>query len=110
MLAGIALAASCSSVPIVHYADDGGSSGTPDGSSGDGAPDTGSSSGQPDWSCPDKPPPSGSGSVCCGNRLCFKCTDSDCSKCDQAGCGGSMSDGCCRKNQVQLMCKAYTEC
>jgi hypothetical protein len=112
-----ALALACSSVPDVHFVDGdaaaSSSSGSTDSGAGDAAKDAAgagdSGSGLPDWSCPSKPPPAGEG-VCCGTRLCFKCTQADCGKCEQAGCAGTLSAACCPKNPVQMTCKAYPDC
>lgn len=103
---GLTLALACSSVPDITFVD--GGDGTSSSSSGDSGTEGGPS--LPDWSCPNKPPPANSGSVCCGNRLCIKCTASDCAKCEQEGCGGTLNAACCRKNPVQLQCKAYPDC
>lgn len=106
----------CSSVPDVQFVDAG--DGAASSSSSSGSVDSGADAGRdaavdgattPDWSCPTKPPPATEG-VCCGNRLCLKCTQSDCTKCEQAGCAGTLNAACCPKNPVQITCKAYTDC
>lgn len=113
LASGLTLALACSSVPDVHFVDGGdGTSTSSSGDSGrtDSGGDGGGSSGIPDWSCPNKAPPAGSGSVCCGNRLCVKCSEADCAKCEQAGCTGTLNSVCCPKNPVQITCKAYSDC
>lgn len=110
VVAVAAFVGACSSVPEVTFVDDGIDGGR-DASSeagGDGGRADGGSS---DWSCAPGglPPPSDVG-VCCGARLCIKCTASDCAKCDQEGCGGTPSDVCCRRNAQQMQCKPLNAC
>lgn len=100
-----ALGVACSSVPDVTYVDDVPSDGGSEAGDGDGGADAKPTP----LSCPDNPPAVGAG-VCCGKRLCLRCTSADCSPCETAGCFGTEADVCCRKNPGQLLCLPATSC
>lgn len=98
----------CSSVPDVIYVDD--DAGADGSSSGGAEEDSGTDELPSQYRCPDAPPPTELG-VCCGTRVCLKCTEANCDRCAKAACTGD--DVCCAKNAGQSMnvdCRRQSSC
>jgi hypothetical protein len=92
--AGLPFWLACSSVPDVTYLDDDAStSGGPNSSA--------------NYSCPDNPPPAGRG-VCCGERLCLRCSESHCSRCEREACDGD--EACCARTPGNVECRRQSLC
>lgn len=97
------LALSCSSIPEVHYVDDGLDDAGTDAREGDAS--TTSDAG---FSCPANPPPRERGMCCNQNVLCLGCANNgDCNACRRAGC--TTGQTCC-KGASGLECRASTAC